>query len=343
MTTRGMCVSRSLGAVALIGLGLTACRHDGASDPSATTITSAAVEPEAPPVVISKTAKLAAIAMSTIVYATPSDTAKKIGYLRLGAVVARTDRSYGVEGCAGGWYGVAPRGFVCTGKNATLDIDSPLIRAASVRPDTSKPLPYSYGFIRAVAPLYLRVPTKEEQLATEFKLTQHLAFWNRKGKQVNHPDHIGANDAARDIIPDAPGQPPSNTLSDAILLGGTTDADPLPFWLEGGARKIPNVSGFDVPAKAIFANRVRRHTGIAFVGSFATGAESENRPFAVTADMRLVPMDKIKPEPASPFHGVELKGDLKLPLAFARPCNPSAKGTPQPCVHTYRDDGKSVV
>jgi lipoprotein-anchoring transpeptidase ErfK/SrfK len=338
MTTRGMYVARCIGALALVASA--GCKHDGASDPSATTITAAAVSPESQDLVVSKTAKLAAIAMTTVVYATPSDTAKKIGYLRLGAVVPRTDKGYGVEGCPGGWYGIAPRGFVCTGKNATLDMDLPLLRAASVRPDTSKPLPYSYGFIRAVAPLYLRVPTKDEQLATEFKLTQHLAFWNRKGKQANHPDHLGANDAARDIIPGAapPTQPPTTSLSDAMLLGGKTDADPPPFWLDGGTRAIPNVSGFDVPAKAIFANRVRRHTGIAFIGSFATGPESDNRPFAMTADMRLVPMDKVKPEPASPFHGVELKGDLKLPLAFARPCNPGAKGTPRPCVHTYRDD-----
>lgn len=337
MTSRGKSAAlQSLGAVALVALA--GCKHDSTSAPSATTITSATVTPEAPPIVVSKTAKLAATAMSTIVYATPADTAKKIGYLRLGAVVPRTDKSYGIEGCPGGWYGIAPRGFVCVGKNATLDMDSPIIRAASVRPDTSKPLPYSYGFIRAVAPLYLRIPSKDEQLATEFKLTQHLAFWNRKGKQANHPDHIGANDTAREIIPDAPAPPPSSTRSDAILLGATSDADPPPFWLAGG-RTIPNVSGFDVPAKAIFANRVRRHTGIAFLGSFATGAESENRAFAVTVDMRLIPMDKIKPEPASPFHGVELKGDVKLPLAFARPCNPNAKGTPLPCVHTYRDDG----
>lgn len=329
-------VLRGAGAIALIAI--TGCKHDGASEPSATTLTSATVSAGAQPVVLSKTARLASIAMSTVVYAAPSDTAKKLGYLRLGAIVARTDTDHGTEGCPGGWYGVAPRGFVCIGKNATLDLDNPLLRAASVRPDTSQPLPYSYGFIRAVAPLYLRVPTKEEQLATEFKLTQHLSFWNRKGKRLNHTDSIGANDTAHEIIPDAKVLPPSNTLSDAILLGGTTDADPVPFWLEGGARQIPNVSGFDVPAKAVFANRVRRHTGIAFVGSFATGAESDNRPFAVTADLRLVPMDKIRPEPASPFHGLELTGDVKLPLGFARPCHPSGKGTPQPCVHVYRDD-----
>ena len=49
-------------------------------------------------------------------------------------------------------------------------------------------------------------------------------------------------------------------------------------------------------------------------------------------------MDKVKPETASAFHGVELQGDMTLPVGFARPCNPNAKGTPRPCVHTYRDD-----
>jgi hypothetical protein len=104
-----------------------------------------------------------------------------------------------------------------------------------------------------------------------------------------------------------------------VLLGGKSEADPPPFWLETGVRKIPNVSGFDVPTASIFANRVRRHTGIAFVGSFATGPQFDNRRFALTVDMRLIPVDKIKPEVASPFHGVELKGDVKLPVAFARP------------------------
>ena len=339
MTTRGMAL-RVLGAIAL--LAIAACKRDGSTDPSATTVTSAAVESEAPPVVISKTAKLAATAMSTVVYATPADTAKKIGYLRLGAVVSRSDKSYGDEGCPGGWYGIAPRGFVCVGKNATLETDSPLVRAASVRPDTSKPLPYAYGFIRAVAPLYLRLPSKEEALATEFKLEQHLSWWGRKGKDANRADHLGANDAAHEIFPDAPAPPPSDTLPDGILLGGKTELDPPPFWLETGGRKIPNVSGFDVPPNSIFANRVRRHTGIAFVGAFATGPQFDSRRFAVTVDMRMIPIDKVKPETASPFHGVELKNDVKLPVAFAKPCNPNAKGTPLPCVHTYRDDAGTL-
>ena len=343
MSTRGLLFLGS-SAFAALGIASTGCTRDASSiEPAAATVTSAAVEPESPPAELSKIAKLAAIAMQANIYAKPSDQSKKLGYLRLGAVVTRSDKPYGTEGCAGEWYGVAPRGYVCVGKNATLEVDSPIVRAANVRPDTSKPLPYAYGFIRAVAPMYLRLPSKEESLATEFKLSEHLAWWGRKGKEANKADHLGANDLAHEMIPDAPLQPPSDTLPDGVLLGGKTEADPPPFWLETGVRKIPNVSGFDVPTASLFANRVRRHTGIAFIGSFGTGPQFDNRRFAVTVDMRLIPVDKVKPEPASAFHGVELNNDIELPVAFAKPCNPNAKGTPRPCVHTYRDDSGTLV
>jgi lipoprotein-anchoring transpeptidase ErfK/SrfK len=101
----------------------------------------------------------------------------------------------------------------------------------------------------------------------------------------------------------------------AELLGGQTENDPIPFWLEGG-RKIPNVSEFKVPSYAFFANRVRRHTGLAFLGSFPTGPDSLDRRFAITTDLRLVPASKIKPDTASPFHGTELNADTPLPVAF---------------------------
>ena len=339
MTTRGFLVlGTSSLAVLVVAVMASGCKRDGSSDPGAATITSAAVEPESPPAEISKTAKLAAVAMQSNVYAKPTDQSKKLGYLRLGAIVPRSTKAYGTEGCAGEWYGVAPRGYVCVGKNASLDIEAPIVRAANVRPDTSKPLPYSYGFVRAVAPLYLKLPSKEEAFRTEFKLAEHLSWWRRKGRAANRLNHLGANDAARELFSDAPVLPRSDTLPDEVLYGGANENPPPPFWLETGARKIPNVSGFEVPNGSVFANRVRRHTGIAFVGALAAGPEFDNRHFAVTVDMRLVPVDKLKPETASTFHGVNIEGDVKLPVAFAKPCNPNAKGTPQPCVRIYRDD-----
>jgi lipoprotein-anchoring transpeptidase ErfK/SrfK len=329
-------------AIVVAMVGLSACKKDGA-EPVAMLTSTQLEKADAPPE-ISSSKKLAAIAMQANVYAAPNDSAKKIGYLRLGAVVPRSERSHGNTGCPGGWYAVAPRGFVCIGKTATLDLEAPIVRAANVRPDTSRPLPYAYGFVRAVSPLYLRPPTSDEATGAEFKLSEHLDWYGRKGKAANHIDHLGANDLAHEIFKTAKVPPPSDTLPDGVLLGGATDAEPLPFWLAGGTRAIPNVSGFEVPAASIFANRLKRHTGLAFVGTFASGLAGGNRQYAVTVDMRLVPVDKLKPEVASAFHGVELtEGGLSLPLAFAKPCNPNAKGTPRPCVHTFTDnDGRLV-
>ena len=60
---------------------------------------------------------------------------------------------------------------------------------------------------------------------------------------------------------------------------------------------------------------MRRHTGLAFLGSFPTGADSLDRRFAITTDLRLVPASKIKPDSASPFHGTEITGDDPMLLA----------------------------
>lgn len=329
-----------------LALAMTAevgCKVDDAA-PAAATIASAQLEADAraKPVELSRSARLAVTAMSSVVYARPDGNSKKLGYLRLGALAARSEEPQGTEGCPGGWYAVAPRGFVCVGKTATLATGDALVRAASLRPDTSKPLPYAYGFVLAVAPLYLRLPSKDEQLQTEFHVENHLRWWSRKGRLANK-GAVGANDEAHELFAGAPAGPPSDTLGDGILLGGKTDADPPPFWLATGQRDIPNVSGVDaLRLKPWFTNRARRHTGVAFVGAFQAGPEWGDRRFAVTVDMRLLPIDKVKPETGSPFHGVELKDGATLPVAFARPCNASAKGTPRPCVRTFRDAGGTL-
>ena len=288
--------------LACVGAG---CHRDAAPAVAAATTSSADVG-------LSPTERIAAIAMQTNIYTKPSESSKRIGYLRLGAVVSRSAVPVGNEGCPGGWYAVAPRGFVCNGKSASLEVDAPLVQAASRRPDTTKPLPYPYGFVLAVAPLYLHVPSADEQLASEFHLANHLAWWQRHEAKEN-----------------------------VVLLGGTTDHDRPPFWLADGKREVPNVSGFDVPASSVFANRVRRPPGLAFVAGLDGGEPAGDRRFAVTADLRLLPVDKVKPEPGSPFHGLELgDGGPTLPLAFAKPCDRAAKGAPKPCVHTFTADGE---
>ena len=327
--------------VVLAAIAATGCKKDE-SVPAAATIASAAVPAAAgdaaPNVVLSKKAKLAAIGMHTAIYAGPNQT-KKIGYLRLGSVVPRSDTPYGTDGCPGGWYGIAPAGFVCIGKHATLETDAPIVRAANVRPDLTKPLPYAYGFMRAVSPLYLRLPSRAEQEKQEYKIANHFRwFENHKAEEQKVP--LGANDFAKELLPDAATVPPSDQTPDGVLLGGKTNEDAPPFWIENGNRLIPNVTGFDVQPESFFANRIKRHTGVSFIGTFDAGPNLDHRRFGITVDMRLLPIDKIKPEVASPFHGYELGDEITLPIAFARPCDPHVRGESlKPCRRVFKENG----
>jgi hypothetical protein len=99
------------------------------------------------------------------------------------------------------------------------------------------------------------------------------------------------------------------------LLGGQSALGQIPFWLEG-SRKVRNVADFKVPDYAVFADRVRRKTGLSFVDAFVSTSEDLQRRFGVTVDLRLIPATKIKPDTGSQFHGVEITGPVQLPFAF---------------------------
>jgi lipoprotein-anchoring transpeptidase ErfK/SrfK len=240
--------------------------------------------------------------------------------LRLGGSAARDADPVTGSGCKGKWYRVYPAGFMCSDE-VTIDMDAPLVRAASKRPDLDKPLPYAYGFVRATAPQYLRVPTKAEQLQSEFKLDEHMQ-WYRENRADIQRVALGANDVPLDARGFAvlgasarPGSKLSTQKSTTELLGGLDPLGQVPFWLQGG-RKVPNVADFKVPDYAVFADRVRRKTGLSFVDAFVSSSEDLQRRFGVTVDLRLVPGTKIKPDTGSQFHGVEITGAVQVPFAF---------------------------
>jgi lipoprotein-anchoring transpeptidase ErfK/SrfK len=295
---------------------------------------------------------IGAVGYEVTIWDRPSKSSgKKIGLLRVGGIVARDEKPVSGDGCGGGdgkggsFYKVQPTGYVCAAEGeGSLDPNHPVLQAAWLRPDPSRPLPYAYAFVRAVAPLYLKVPTKAEQDKSEFKLKEHLASHEKLEADWSKVP-LGANDV------ELPGKPPpikkSNELSLSQLFGAQgIDYDPIPPWLEGG-RKIPNISSFKVPTYAVFANRVRRHTGLALVTSFKGGEAAGDRPFAVTTDLRLVPTTKIKPETGSMWHGTDVDASLPLPFAFVRKdCRDPKKKTerkdPDCIPHTYTIAGEDV-
>jgi hypothetical protein len=275
--------------------------------------------------------KLVSTSLATIVYERPNTSSRKIGYLRVGGVVARAEQPFSREGCPDGWYPVRPTGFVCAGNEASLDLQHPVARALGKLPDLAKPLPYRYAFVRWVAPNYLRVPTKHEQNQYEFKLDQHLRGYHKLAKKWNEHG-VGANDVPLDKEGVAIGPPPAAPadVSENVLFGGDDD-EKVPWFLDGG-RKIPHLSGYKAPPYAVIASRVRRHTGLALIDAFLPGPEAGERRMAVTTDGRLVPVSKLKPNVGSTWHGVPLgsKSGFALPLGFV---------TERAGTDTFRIDG----
>jgi hypothetical protein len=257
---------------------------------------------------------IAPLKMAVRVYAKPDSEAEKIGYLRIGAKVARSADPVSMRDCAGGWYAVRPLGFMCADEEATTAEDHPLVRAINKEPDRSRPMPYSYAFVRSIAPNYLRVPSKDEQFKYEMRLERHL----RNHKKLTHKWdalEVGANDVPLDENGLASGPIPDHAtpLDMSERFGGNGDDQP-PWWLDGG-RKIPNVAACQAPPYAVIANRVQRHAGVALIDTFVAGPEAQERRMAVTTDGRLIPADKLKADSGSPFHGEDLRG-IGLPVAF---------------------------
>ena len=136
--------------------------------PSATAAPTASAGPSKEALEPGHGAKIASIAMRTWIYVAPHDRSTKLGYLRAGAVVDRGEASAGADGCAGGWYRIKPRGYVCVGKGASLSLDHEVTQAAFRGPKRNEALPYQYVMSRSPPPhLYFRLPSRKAQERTE--------------------------------------------------------------------------------------------------------------------------------------------------------------------------------
>lgn len=257
--------------------------------------------------------ELWAVSMAVIVRERPDRRSKQVGYLRLGDRVVRAAKPAAFDACQGGFYNVLPKGFVCLDDGASVDPEHPLVKAKLKTADRSKPLPYTYAFVRAIAPRYYRLPRRKEQFKYEMSLKRHLRSYRRLHEKWNRIA-VGSNDVPMDadglVVGRAPLDPPELRLGE--LFGGDGD-DTVP-WFFKGKRTIPNVSGFKVPSYAIITNRIKRHAGVALLDSF----QGDERHFAMTTDLRLIPSSKLKPGRGSIFHGTPLGEDFELPIAFVR-------------------------
>ncbi len=175
---------------------------------------------------------LVATSKETLIYARPSFKAPKLGYLRAGAIVHRSETASSYEGCRGGFYEIAPEGYVCAGPNASLDGDNHLARAVARRADRTTTLPYEYGAAAGPgAPLYSRIPTADDERAAE--------------------PGLGAR---RGVAPSF----------DGVVLDG------VPWFLQNGGASISTGGARFSTARPVLGNAIAK-SAFAFVSLFESG------------------------------------------------------------------------
>lgn len=209
-------------------------------------------------------AKIASIAMHTWIYVAPDDHSTKLGYFRAGAVVDRAEASAGTDGCAGGWYRVLPRGYVCVGKGASLSLNHQVVEAAVRGPMRDAPLPYSYVTSKSPPPhLYFRLASRAEQEHVEGStLGVHLAEF----------------------------------------IGGdfTAPIDEVPRFLADG-RELPKPYGAEEKLHySVHSGRAKEASAFGLITTFNwTG-----RRFGLTTELDMIPLDRTRAAKPSSFHGV---------------------------------------
>ncbi len=298
---RGLAAATVASLVLLSGCGSE--RQDDASSADE-------VLPQNVPVPAANGPKLVAIRHGAAVYDRPATTGTVLGTLRAGAKIARSEAPYGKRGCEGGWYAVRPRGFVCVGSEITLDVDHPVQRLLGEGPALERALPFRYARVKAsAAVLYSAMPTAAEQAQAEGKgkpLAEE-ALARRLGPAATDVplDDTSLPTGVPLLERDAEGVGPDGyrTLGSWFTFPGPSAR---PAWLTDGASLTQSTE----------TRVLKPKSGVALVGSFMTGEGASERRFAVTADGRFVPTDRLGAALGSTFFGVPLAG-RSLPIAFA--------------------------
>ncbi|MBK8252998.1 MAG: L,D-transpeptidase family protein [Polyangiaceae bacterium] len=244
----------------------------------------------------------------TWIHPSPFATGGWIGYVGLGGAVALKPGVSAQPASGAGcntWYAIEPQGYVCAGDIASVDpnetVTAALIRDAG---DPTSPWPFEYAESLGT-PRYTTIPTVADMLKNEWDLAKHFEKVAR-ARGVKTDDELAAIDKtfigvdfsySNTKAPDLPPVSPFVRESRRYVVNGST---------------ISWVRAFDVEFPP-------NELGI------------EKRTFLLTSDFALVPKDRVRPYPKSPFKGIVLNDDLKLPIAFFRK-------TPRP-KYKKQDDG----
>src|SRR5579883_2642852 len=301
-----------LSLAALCALAQACGRRDGATgDAGAQAASAASLAPAAAPAAPTAPAdprfpaRVVALAFETKVHERPSDKSKVLGYLRAGAVVPAGSGSAGNAGCAaGGWYPVAPTGYVCVAPdNASTDPNHEIARALARRPDTSERLPYMYGVVRKPGPIYSRLPTRAEAAQAEPELEPRIQEWLK-----------GNNEDSASFRTDYWMRGKGRQATPPLTLWNEKTNEDVPPYLADGRIPPGDLSGLIKGGSALVVGQTKNHNGLALVDT----AVYEGRRYGITTDLLVFPVDRMRPIEGSAYHGFKIPDDIDFPFAIIR-------------------------
>src|SRR5450432_276315 len=229
--------------------------------------------------------RIASVAWRTWIYTNVTKQRTRYGYLRAGAIVDARGPAIVNDGCDGGWYRVNPRGFVCIGLGASLDLNEPVALASVNRPVRGHSAPYLYALSNETPPLlYFKLPSKAQMKEAE--------GYDVGVRSANFLERIRA-ESKQSLVGDL-GAPP-----DFLANGQKLEK---PYGVKQTLRRSVDAG----PASA--------DSGFAISKNFLW----ENRAFGLTTELDVIALDRVKLVVPSEFHGVELVDGESLPVGFVK-------------------------
>ncbi len=230
--------------------------------------------------------RVASTALRTWIYTDVGPKRTRYGYLRAGTVVDVRPPEIKNAGCDGGWYRVNPRGFICVGMGATLDLEQIVAKAADTRPIRGQAFPYLYALADGNPPLlYFKLPSAKQMSESEGgDVAGRAAAWRERSRLSGLSSELGNI-----------GAPPD------FLVAG---------------QKLEKPYGAKQPLRYLYhAGRAAPDSGFALLRVF----DWENRTFGLTTELDIIPLDRTRVVRPSAFRGVELGKDESLPVGFVEP------------------------
>ncbi|MGZ3475276.1 MAG: L,D-transpeptidase family protein [Polyangiales bacterium] len=267
---------------------------------------------------------LGAAHFMTHVWEKPDYSSNRIGYLRAGAKVAIKDSTPGeavkrirTTSCKEGWVAIQPRGYVCLDKGGgSLNLEAPNVRLATAPPNFDELLPYKYGFAwRMGSPLYRRVPTPKEWMEKE-PWTKPAPKVEKKKKSDDDDDPYHDTITESDLLDGGVAKAVSKSQGDLLdggPMGDQAEDAAVPWWLNPDAGKGSISLKDTVEGEGLVARRMAKGFAISIDRTFAWN----NRMWHRTTMGLVAPADAVTIVKPPEFKGVELTGDMQLPLAWS--------------------------